>query len=95
MLPMFGGAEKVFRKVLVPLFRLEELLMLRDAFMVKRRIFKDLNPERASLVRSAIAKFFTEEELTKGGKDDLVSGFSGLKRRRRDDKEPTETSSLV
>lgn len=95
MLPMFGGADKIFRKVLVPLFRLQEILMLKDAFMVKKRVFKDLPPERAAAVRSAIATFFTEEELTKCSKNDLMAAYTGFNGKKKEEGEPTEASSLV
>lgn len=61
MLPMFQGADKVFRKVLVPLAGLQELLVLRDAIAVKRSMLKDLDPGRAAVVRKAIAKFFDDD----------------------------------
>lgn len=64
MLPMFGGADKVFRKVLVPLAGLQELLMLSDAIRVKRSMLKDLDPERARIVRKAIAKFYDDDDDT-------------------------------
>jgi hypothetical protein len=60
MLPMFRGAEKVFRHVLVPLAGLQELLLLRDAIQVKKSMLKTLPPERAAIVRKAIAKFFDD-----------------------------------
>jgi hypothetical protein len=58
MLPMFRGADKVFRKILVPLAGLQELLLLRDAMAIKKRMLKDLDPERAAVVEKSIAKFF-------------------------------------
>ena len=54
MLPMFRGADKVFRKVLVPLAGLQELLMLRDAMVIKKQMLKDLDPERASVLQKQI-----------------------------------------
>lgn len=58
------GADKLFRKVLVPLAGLQEMLMLRDAIQVKKQMLKDLNPERSQKVRQAIAKFYADEEST-------------------------------
>ena len=58
MLPMFRGADKIFRKILVPLAGLQELLILRDSIMIKKQMLKDLDPERAAVVRKSIAKFF-------------------------------------
>ena len=63
MLPMFGGADKVFRNILVPLSGLEEMLLLRDAYLVRKRIYAKLKPERVSIVRSAISRFFTSSEV--------------------------------
>mmetsp|Transcript_13252 Transcript_13252/g.32343 ORF Transcript_13252/g.32343 Transcript_13252/m.32343 type:complete len:439 (-) Transcript_13252:87-1403(-) len=60
MLPMFEGADKIFRKILVPLAGLQELLMLRDAIQIKKSMLKDLDPERQRVVRKAIAKFFAD-----------------------------------
>jgi hypothetical protein len=62
MLPMFQGADKIFRKVLVPLLGLRELLLLRDAIVVKKNMLRDLDPERAAVVRKAIAKFYSAED---------------------------------
>ena len=47
MLPMMQGADKVFRKILVPLARLQDLLILRDAIQIKKRILSELDPEQA------------------------------------------------
>jgi hypothetical protein len=108
MLPMFGGADKLFRKVLVPLFGLQEILMVRDAFLVKKHLVKDLTPERAAVVRKAIANFFTEDEQDKNQESDLMAAFGFLKKsnnnnnnnkkstnNKKGEEEPTETSSLV
>lgn len=64
MLPMFMGADKLFRKVLVPLAGLQEMLMLRDAIQVKKQMLHDLPPERAHSVRKAIAKFYAGDDET-------------------------------
>lgn len=69
--------------------------MLKDAFLVKKRVFQDLTPERAAAVRSAIAKFFTEEALTKCSKDDLMSAYTGFGSKPKQEGEPTEASNLV
>ena len=62
MLPMFRGADKVFRKILVPLAGLQELLILRDSILIKKQMLKDLDPERAKIVRKSIAKFFDDDD---------------------------------
>jgi len=58
MLPMFRGADKMFRKILVPLAGLQELLILRDSIQIKKQLLKDLDAERATVVRKSIASFF-------------------------------------
>lgn len=107
MLPMFGGAEKVFRKVLVPLAGLQELLMLRDAINVKRSMLKTLDPERAEKVSKVISKFFDGDESA--AKDPLVlqkavnegwgslkmPSFFGKKESSSDENNPSETTPLV
>ena len=98
---MFGGAEKIFRKILVPLFGLTELLMVRDAFLVKKNLLRDLPPERAHLVRKTIADFFTEEAQDKNKETDMLAALGFLKRqdggkkKKDEDKEDSETTNLV
>jgi len=82
MLPMFQGADKVFRKILVPLAGLKELLMLRDAIQVKKRMLKDLDPERAKAVRKAIAKFYDDDDANADPaelKKEMLQGWQGIK----------------
>ena len=62
MLPMFRGADKVFRNILVPLAGLKEMLMLRDAYQIKKQMLKDLDPERAKLVGKSISYLFDNED---------------------------------
>jgi len=62
MLPMFRGADKVFRKILVPLAGLQELLILRDSIQIKKQMLKDLHPERAKIVRKSIAQYFDGDD---------------------------------
>mmetsp|Transcript_16557 Transcript_16557/g.35975 ORF Transcript_16557/g.35975 Transcript_16557/m.35975 type:complete len:378 (+) Transcript_16557:135-1268(+) len=64
MLPMFRGAEKVFRRVLVPLAGLQELMILRDSILIKKQMMKDLDPERSKVISKSIAKFFDGEANT-------------------------------
>jgi len=59
---MFQGADKLFRKVLVPLAGLQEMLLLRDAIQVKKQMLLDLPPARAKAVRQAIARFYADDE---------------------------------
>lgn len=99
MLPMFGGAEKIFRKILVPLFGLTELLMVRDAFLVKKNLLRDLPPERAHLVRKTIAGFFSEEAQDKNKETDMLAALGFLKRpdnkKKDEDQEASEATNLV
>lgn len=79
---MFQGADKVFRNILVPLAGLQELLMLRDAIMVKADMLKNLPPHRAKSVRKAIAKFYDNDDMNSDSevlKREMLSGWSGLK----------------
>jgi TB2/DP1, HVA22 family len=107
MLPMFQGADKIFRKILVPLAGLKELLMLRDAITVKKRMLKDLDPERARIVRKAIAKFYNDEDGSADPtelKKEFLTGWQGIKvptfslgssRGQKDRTEPTERTPMV
>lgn len=62
MVPMFNGSEKVFRKILVPIAGLTELLLMRDAIVVRQQIFKDVPPERAQKLRKALAKYYDDDD---------------------------------
>jgi receptor expression-enhancing protein 5/6 len=54
MLPMFRGAETVFREILVPLAGMQEMLIRRDAEMLKRQVLANVPPERQKLVLNDI-----------------------------------------
>lgn len=109
MLPMFRGADKVFRKVLVPLAGLNELLYLRDSIMIKKQLLRDLPPDRAAVLQKSIAKFFDgssadsdptvlREELMTGWKflPKINLPFGNSEKGGEDKKvEPTEKTSLV
>lgn len=107
MLPMFRGADKVFRKVLVPLAGLQELLILRDSIQIKKQLLKDLDAERATTVRKSIAKFFDGDDdnsdpaVLKGEYMQSWSALNNLKskipffNKAKGDATPTETTSLV
>ena len=49
---------QVFRSILVPLAGLQELLVRRDAEVLKRAALADVPPERRQLVMKAIAQSF-------------------------------------
>jgi len=84
MLPMFRGADKVFRKVLVPLAGLNELLFLRDSIMIKKQLLRDLPPERAAVLQKSIAKFFDGSSSANSDsdptvlKEELMTGWSAI-----------------
>lgn len=65
MLPMFRGAETVFREILVPLAGMQEMLIRRDAEMLKRQVLTNVSPERQKLVLNEIANSL-ENEASKG-----------------------------
>ncbi len=67
MLPMFDGANKIFREVLVPLFRLEEFLVKRDAEDLKRMTLSAILPERRKMVLQSMSDTFRagSEEASK------------------------------
>lgn len=95
MLPMFQGADKLFRKVLVPLAGLQEMLMLRDAIIVKKQMLHDLHPERAETVRMAIAKFYADDsttidpmDLPESCKKEFLSTWSSMNPFRRNGNSP-------
>ena len=107
MLPMMGGADKIFRKILVPLAGLKELLLLRDATAVKKTMLRDLDPERAKAVRKAIAKFYDDDDDNADPtalKSEMMNGWQGIQLPRvlpsisnpfgKSDSEPTESTPL-
>ena len=61
MLPMFNGADKVFRNVLVPLAGLKESLLMRDAVLLKKDLMASLPPERQRELRKFITDSFNTE----------------------------------
>lgn len=60
MLPLFRGADQVFRSILVPLAGLQELIVKKDAEVVKNQVLKDIPPERRALLLKEIAKSFAD-----------------------------------
>lgn len=106
MLPMFQGADKIFRSILVPLSGLQEMLMLRDAIKIKKDMLKNLDPERAKMVRKAIAKFYDNDDDKADPaemKKELMTSWQGIKMPSMPSMSnpfssggaPTETTSLV
>ena len=98
MLPMFEGADKAFRKILVPLAGLQEMLLLRDAIKIKKDMLKNLPEHRAKSVRKAIAKFYVDDDDSADParlKSELLSGWSSLNIFGSNNGEATESTSLV
>lgn len=108
MLPMFRGAEKVFRKILVPMAGLQEMLILSDSIKIKKQMLKDLDPERARIVRKHIAKFFDgdgdDDADPAALKGELMQSWSAIRipkiklpfgKSFKDDNTPTESTNLV
>jgi hypothetical protein len=62
MLPIMQGAEKVFRKILVPLAGLQELLLVRDAMGIKKEMMKSLTPAQRKAVKQEIAASFGKDD---------------------------------
>ena len=70
MLPMFQGAEKLFRNVLVPLAGLQESLLLRDALLLKKDLMASLPPDRQAELRKLITYSFNTETPDDDDDDD-------------------------
>ena len=63
---MFRGAETVFREILVPLAGMQEMLIRRDAEMLKRQVLANVPPERQRLVLNEIATSLEQSEANLG-----------------------------
>ena len=105
MLPMIQGAEKVFRNVLVPIAGLKEMLLLRDAIMVKKTMMKDLPPERRAALRKLILECYEDEDHIDPNsmRKDYQKTYSKMfhlpefvsGKTANDEKEPDEATALV
>jgi len=62
MLPMFSGAEKLFRHALVPVFGLRKMLLVGDALRVKKEMLRQLPPDQIVALREQIAISFAEDD---------------------------------
>uniref|UniRef100_A0A7S2XRQ7 Uncharacterized protein n=1 Tax=Attheya septentrionalis TaxID=420275 RepID=A0A7S2XRQ7_9STRA len=58
MLPLFRGAEVVFRKILVPLSGQTEMLLLRDVEELRKEMVQNIPPNRRTNVLSMAANSF-------------------------------------
>jgi hypothetical protein len=97
MLPMIQGADKVFRKVLVPLAGLQEMMLLRDALVIKKNMMKGLDPERQAALKKAIIMAYENDSTDP---DDTKQVFQSSYRNlfgfgKDDKKEPDEATALV
>jgi hypothetical protein len=77
MLPMFRGAESIFRNILVPLAGLQEMLMRKDADNVKRAILRDVPEDRRAALMKEIGESFANDPIhtfvgTKGSYQSIV-----------------------
>ena len=61
-LPLFRGADIVFRKILVPLSGQYENLLLRDAHMVRREMERHLHKDMIPAIRVKAAHIFLMDE---------------------------------
>ena len=83
------------------------MLILRDSIQIKKQMLKDLDPERAKIVRKSIAKFFHDDGGDEADpvklKGELMQSWSALKLpkiklpfgKSKDENPPTETTNLV
>lgn len=58
MLPMFQGAEKIFRHILVPLTGQQEMLIIRDGLKLRKSVIKELPEEKRDAVSKQLADSF-------------------------------------
>jgi len=81
MLPMFHGAEKVFRHILVPLANLQEELIRKDAEVIKNEVMRKVpEKDRVRLMKS-IADTFHQESIVEGtnlGGQNSSSGYGAI-----------------
>lgn len=80
MLPLFRGAEQVFRYILVPIAGLQELLVRKDADTIRKQALAELPPARREIVMKEIAASFQKASLDKSDPKSSVSptGYSQI-----------------
>lgn len=61
MLPMFKGADKIFREILVPLSGQTEMLLIRDAQMLRMELEAKLPDNRKEDVLKSLTKVLTKD----------------------------------
>lgn len=79
MIPAINGAEKVFRNVLVPLTGTYEMLIYRDALLLKRNFMKKIPSDRSAGLNERISSIFSanDEKDKKPLKKQISSFFEG------------------
>jgi len=70
MLPMFEGAKKVYREILVPLTGQQENLILRDALKLNEEILKKVPEDRRTKVQAMLADTFSTKLDTKSSESE-------------------------
>lgn len=76
MVPVFNGATKVFRNILVPLARQQEMLILRDSLKLKQELMRQLPKDRADRLRRAVAASFGKDDDDAGDEEDPLLSYS-------------------
>lgn len=98
MLPITTVAEKIFRNIQVPLAGLRDMLMVRDALVIKKEMMAKLTPAQRKAVEEAIALSFASEDDDEANDPLLRYGLqlvSGSSSSKNDETKPSETTSLV
>jgi len=62
MLPLFNGADNVFRSILVPLAGLQEMLLQRDADLLKQSMIEQIPESKRKEFFKVISKKFSEDD---------------------------------
>lgn len=75
MLPLFRGADQIFRNILVPITGQHEMLILRDAHLLRLEMEAKVSPERWKEMRKALASSFTGGD--DGDNEDEEKGVYG------------------
>merc|ERR1712113_815171 len=89
MLPLFNGAENVFRSILVPLAGLQEMLLQRDAEVLKQSMIEQIPESRRNAFFEQVSKSFAE-----GASGNSKPTF-GWRKKSSDEKGKTEESPLI
>ena len=75
MVPIFNGAEKVYRNILVPLTGQEEMLIYRDAVMVRNTFMKKVPKSRSKKMKKKLADLFAHNS---DDESDIEGGVVGI-----------------